>query len=484
MNRIANGSVSIRKIISALFAVTIIFGTVSVSAQQFDFGQLEKQVSRYTVIIDMTIEVSLGMNSAEHEDKFLGTIVSEDGLVIFNGSAFGPDNTVTMRGFSIKTEPIKIEVTTLDGDKYEASFVGVDRFSNIGFIQIKSESERKFESVNFSESKPLKVGSWLALFMLLPSFIEPPLAADIGMISTLVESPESFALTVGFNQLQMVSVLFDETLEPVGVLGPLMDPSSASLDQNGVIESIGQYGIPLLGVITGERLQKIIADPPQRGSNDRGWMGISLQALTEDIANFWEIDAVGGIIVNDVINNSPADKAGIQVGDIIIKYDHRPIEVEREEELPVFQRGIAELGPGTEIDLNIYRPGDKGIEELEISLILASTPLAARDADEYESESMELTVRDMVFSDYMINNLDEETFRGAVVSRLKQGGLANVGGLYIGDIIEKIGNEDVASSDDVRVILEKIQESRPREVIFFVWRDNKTMFVNVKTNWD
>lgn len=484
MIRVAKDSVAAGKLIFAILAAMIMFGSGSVSAQQFDFDRLEQQVSRYSVIIDMTIEVSLGMNSAEHEDKFLGTIVTEEGLVIFNGSAFGPDNTITMRGFSVKTEPVKIEISMLDGQKFDASFIGVDRFSNIGFLQIETESERRFEPVKFADHKPLKVGGWLALFMLLPSFIDPPLAADIGMVSTMVESPEAFALTVGFNQLQMTSVLFDETLVPVGVLGPLMDPSSANIDQSGMIGSIGQYGIPLLGVITGERLQKIIDDPPQRGSNDRGWLGISLQALTEDIADFWKIEASGGIIVNDVIKNSPADKAGIQVGDIIVQYDHRLIEVEREEELPVFQRGIAEMGPGAELDLNIYRPGDDGIEELVISLTLAGAPLAVGDAEEYESESLELTVRDMVFSDYMINNLDEETFGGAVVSRLKQGGLANVGGLYIGDIIQKIGNEDVASSDDVRRTLEGIEEAKTSEVIFFVWRDNKTMFVNVKTNWD
>jgi len=479
-----NRSASMNKALLALLSVMIMFCPGFVSAQRFDFGRLEKQVNRYSVIIDMTIEVSLGMNTAEHEEKFLGTIVTEDGLVIFNGSAFGPDNTVTMRGFSVKTEPTKIEVSTLSGDKYIASFIGVDRFSNIGFIQMEAESGPKFEPVRFSESKPMKVGGWLALFMLLPDFIEPPLAADVGMVSTMIESPESFALTVGFNQLQMTSVLFDETMQPVGVLGPLMDPSTANVDQSGIIESIGQFGIPLLGVITGERLQKIIDNPPQRGSNDRGWMGISLQALTSDIADFWKIDVSGGIIVNDVIENSPADKAGIKVGDIIVQYDHQPIEVKREDELPVFQRGIAEMGPDAELDLNIYRPGDKGIEKLEISLILAETPMAAGDADEYESESLELTVRDMVFSDYMMNNLDEETFQGAVVSQLKQGGLANVGGLSIGDIVQTIGNEEVTSSDDVRRIIENIQEMKPREVIFFVWRENKTMFVNVKTNWD
>ena len=61
-----------------------------------------------------------------------------------------------------------------------------------------------------------EIGSWLAAYVILPEFIDPPLAADIGMISNLVEAPEQFALTVGFNSLEFASVLYDTDLNPVG----------------------------------------------------------------------------------------------------------------------------------------------------------------------------------------------------------------------------------------------------------------------------
>ena len=70
-----------------------------------------------------------------------------------------------------------------------------------------------------------------------------------------------------------------------------------------------------------------------------------------------------------------------------------------------------------------------------------------------------------------------------MVSELTQGGLADVEGLSIGDIIQRINNQPVSSIEEVQAIMEELEAQKPSEIIFFVWRDNKTMFVNVKTDW-
>ena len=127
----------------------------------------------------------------------------------------------------------------------------MDRFTKIGFLRISRSENERFTPVRFQTNKHFEIGEWLTLYMLLPEFLNPPLAADVGMVSSLVESPEFFPLTVGFNSLQMTSVLFDENLEPIGVLGTLMAPSQADPDASGMLESLSQFGIPLLGVVSG-----------------------------------------------------------------------------------------------------------------------------------------------------------------------------------------------------------------------------------------
>ena len=89
----------------------------------------------------------------------------------------------------------------------------------------------------------------------------------------------------------------------------------------------------------------------------------------------------------------------------------------------------------------------------------------------------------MVFADYNINNLDRSTFKGVVVKEIERGGWFEVGGIVPGDIVQSIDGEEVESIDDAEMVLEKIAEKEPEDVVFFIWRDNKTLFINIKTNW-
>jgi serine protease Do len=456
----------------------------SITAQNFDFNRLEKIARDFTVIIEMKLEYSFGIHTSEEQQRYLGAIVTEDGLVMFNGAALSDGGSLSpFSGLMVKTTPVTIEITTLDGEKYTGKYVGADRFTKIGFVRIVTDEPKRFTPVRFRTDKQFRTGEWLTLYMLLPEFVNPPVTADVGMVSSIVESPEHFPLTVGFNSLQLTSVLFDENLQPVGVLGTLLDPSQADADISGMMESFGRASFPLLGVITGDRLLKLIADPPQRGEIDRGWLGITIQALTPEIAGFWGLDLPGGIIVNDIVANSPAQKAGLQVADIIAEVNSLPIEVDKDEKLPVFQRLIAELGPGAAVELTVLRRSGREFDTLTLGATLEKAPLAATEAPSYEIKPLEFKVRNLVFADFMFYDLDPETFEGVVVSELKQGGLAFIGGLRLGDVIQRIGNQPVASVDDVKSVMEELQQEKPREVIFFVWRDHKTLFVNVKTDW-
>ncbi len=452
------------------------------TAQTFDFEQLEQKVRSFSVIIDMKMEIAFGVHTSEQTERHLGTIVSSDGLVLFDGSSLVNDGALSVfAGFSVKTTPTHIEITTMNDEKFDGEYLGVDRYTKLAFIRIKSNGAQ-FTPVQFETNYDFKVGHWIALYMLLPEFISPNLAADVGMISVVIESPERFPLTVGFSALQTASVLFDENLQPVGVLGTLMDPSSATTDAGGMLESFGQFDIPLLGVLPGERLKPLINDPPHQGAIDRGWLGITLQALTKDIAEFWGLDIPGGIIVNEIVKGSPAEKGGLQVGDIVAKVNGQELTIDKEEKLPVFQRMISEMGPHTPVELFVIRLNDSGFDTLSLLITLGEAPISASDAKEYENTFLEFKVRNMVFSDFLRNNLDPEKFSGVVISNLKMGGLAEVGGLRPGDIIQRIDDKEISSIDDISAAMEQIAAENPSEVIFFIWRNNKTLFVNVKTD--
>ncbi len=472
-------------VLAVALTLLCLLSIAPVQAQSFEFERLGKTAQEFTVIVDMKVEFSFGMQTNEHELRMLGTVVTPDGLVLFDGGFLSENNPLSpMSSFSFKAEPTNIEVTTLDDEKYEAEYVGTDRQTGIGFIRITDAPERPFKPVKFATGKQFKLGEWLAVYMLLPEFVKPPVAADVGMVSTLVTSPEEFSLTVGFNSMEMASVLYDEDLKPVGVLGTLSDPSASESDPGGLMDSYSQFELPLLGVITGERLQKLIADPPQKGKTDRAWLGITLQALTEDIGGFLNMDVPGGIIVNEVIPGSPAGQSGLQVGDVIYEINNQQIDVDREEELAIFQRGIADMGAGTSVEFSVLRPVEEAIDTLKILAVLEAAPLAASDAPEYENEQLEFKSRDLVFADFVRYNVEQGGLKGVVVSELKQGGLAHMGGLQLGDIIQRIDGSDITSVEELSTSMTTLESERPDEIIFFIWRFNKTMFVNVKTDWN
>ena len=462
--------------------ISLLFQVQFVSAQSFEFDKLQKIVEDVSVIINMKVVYSFGAHSNEQEERYLGTVVTEDGLILYNGFTLGGENPISsLTGMNVKTSATEIKVAFMDGTEYEAEFIGVDRLTNVGFLKIKAEN-KKFKALKFKKEKNYKVGDWLALYMLLPEYVNPPLSADVGMISTLIDSPEEFPLIVGFNALQLTSVLFDENYEAIGVLGRLSDPTQSSSDQSGMMESFGSFGMPLLGLINEERLSKMIADPPEKGKIDRGWLGITLQALTKEMAEFWNLDISGGIIINDVAKNSPASKAGLEVGDIIYEVNGQAVEVDKEEKVPLFQRKISEMGPETAVEFSIIKRNDNSVDSSRVLATLEKTPMTATDSPEYENETLEFTTRDLVFSDYLYNNLDPDTFKGVVVSELKSGGIAEVEGLRYGDIIQRISDQEVQSVEEVEAVLDELLDKKVAEIIFFVWRNQKTLFVNVKTN--
>jgi S1-C subfamily serine protease len=206
--------------------------------------------------------------------------------------------------------------------------------------------------------------------------------------------------------------------------------------------------------------------------------------MTKEMAEFWGLDISGGIIVNEILKNSPAEKSGLAVGDIIFEVNGEPVTVDREENLSIFQRRIAELGPRASVEFSILRRQDDKIVKLSLPAVLDEAPMAATDAPEYESVSLEFKVRNLVFGDYMRFNQDPDSFRGVIVSELEPGGLADVGGLQFGDIIQRVGDKPTASVEDFETVMQNLEQAKSSEVIFFIWRNKKTLFINIKTDWN
>ncbi len=239
-----------------------------------------------------------------------------------------------------------------------------------------------------------------------------------------------------------------------------------------------------VGIMPLEQFKKLLATPPVPGEVRQGWLGIVMQALDPDIAAFWKIDVSGGVIVSDVIPRSPADRAGLKQGDFIVAIDGKPLEIKKESSLAIIQKMISERGAGASLNMTVIRPEEQKVETLAVVPVLEQAPTAAIDAPSIEDKNFDFTLRDMVFSDYNARDLDPDKIKGVIVDKLEPGGWAAVGGMYPGDIVVKIGEETVTSAAQSKDALAKLEKAKAKEVVFMVWRRNKTQFVNVKTHWE
>jgi len=145
-----NGSILSANILFVFFILFSLTGATA-NAQNFDFGKLATRSNAYMVVIDMQIEVSFGINTSDQEERYLGTIVTEYGLVIFDGTDIASDNMFSsFSGLTVKTTPTKIEISTLDGISYDGELLGYDRFTKVVKLRkFLNKTSRYFLAINF-----------------------------------------------------------------------------------------------------------------------------------------------------------------------------------------------------------------------------------------------------------------------------------------------------------------------------------------------
>ncbi|MFQ5599991.1 MAG: PDZ domain-containing protein [Candidatus Krumholzibacteriia bacterium] len=417
------------------------------------------------VAVTYYVETHFMRQVREVEGRDVGVVVS-DALVLVNGSVVTSSST--------GAQPHGFHVHFDGGHEIAADYVGRDEFANVAFLRLDGELPAGVKPLQFRRQPRVRVGDEVFVLGLLPENLDPMVRLASGRIVARVEKPKPFLVTDLAAEDALGGPVFNSAGDVIGVLSEMGGAGPAFAAGFGGAED-GYYGL----ILDPATLRPLIESPPRKGKSKRAWLGITLQALTPDMADYWGIEAHGGIIVNSVIPGSPAAGAGLQEGDLVVGMNGRPIPVREEDHVPIFVEQVGSAGVGTNLHLDVIRAG----QPLEVTLVLVAAPKSRLDAEQYHSPEFELTVRELVFTDYRAFDLEPD-FRGVLVSRIEEGGWSSVGGLQMGDIIQKVDDRVVESPDDVRQVLEEAVETEKRKLVFFVQRFGRTQFVTVQPNWD
>jgi len=230
-----------------------------------------------------------------------------------------------------------------------------------------------------------------------------------------------------------------------------------------------------------ERFIERLRNPPEGGASvKRAWLGVhTLTPVTKDLAEYFKLGDRRGVVVGRVIEDSPAEKAGLKPEDIIVSVDGEAVSGTEGQLVENFFNTIHERGVGEKVTFEVWREG----KTQKVAVTLAPAPKGPGEAERYAVESFGMTVRELVANDRLSRELPRDE-KGVVVSFLKPAGWASDGGLQMGDIIKKVQDRPTPDIKAFKTVFEDVTSKKPEEVVLFVLRGKKdTQLVRIEPRW-
>jgi len=339
-----------------------------------------------------------------------GLIATSDGIVLTNQH--------------VVERAQKVEVS-VPGRKqpYPAEVLGTDKQTDLAVLRVQPDAP--LPAARFGDVSDVRVGQWVLA-------IGNPYGLD-GTVSLGIVSAKGRNLEIPhlINDFIQTDAMIDRGSSG----GPLVDLQGRVLGINsrGQGRGIG-FTIPVDVVLQ-------VMDQLRAGGVDRGWLGISIQPLDRDLADYLGIPDASGVILSGVTQASPAARAGLQMGDVITAFGGASVEAEKEEDLGRFQRLVAGNPPGAEADVTILR--EKRPRTLKVVLGHQPTVEPAEAETELGFHVQEIT--EGLFRAERLASRD-----GAYVSFVARGSPAAEAGLMPGDVVVRLGEQEVTDLEAFR----------------------------------
>lgn len=403
----------------------------------------------------------------------IGIIVSADGLVMVNSDVYPLSlDIISGDGVSFSFgEPSDFKVKLNDGTEYDAEFLGKDDLSQVGFVKITAELPAPLPFVEFSSSGLVEIGQAVYLLELLgESYNFEPLFTPY-TINAIVNNPRrKFLINSDLTSLSAGGLIITDKGEAVGVTLRLNYDFSFHTPSE-----FEEFRRDFLEIAPSEWFVELIKNPPvlEKGIyQGKAWLGIGMQALTPELKDYWQAPAEGGVIVNRIFPSSPAEKAGLKERDVILTFDHKALDIKRDEDLNRFKEMITQKDPGSTVEITLFRDGKTRKEKIE----LAPAPRAIDLAKKYQSSELGIEVRELTRDILYDFNLPLDT-EGVYVFQVDRASPAGLGGLEMGSIITHVDGQPVKDLKSFEEMITKILAGNSQKLMLQVQFRQETRFV-------
>jgi serine protease Do len=371
-----------------------------------------------------------------------GFFISADGYAVTN-------NHVVQNAQSVK-------VTTDDGKSYDAKVIGTDPRTDLALIKVDGKD---FPFVKLADGSP-RVGDWVIA-------VGNPFGLG-GTVTAGIVSARGRDIGNGpYDDF----IQIDAPVNKGNSGGPTFDVDGEVIGVNTAIYSPSGGSVGIAFAIPADTVKSVITQLREKGSVTRGWIGVQIQPVTPEIADSLGLKQATGALVAEPQPNSPAAKAGIQSGDVILSVNGTPVHDARE-----LAKRIGTMAPGTSITLDLIHSG----QQKTVTVTLGTLPnekQASNEPGPRMGKGSEVDVPKLGFSVAPASSVTGPDTNGVVVTAIAEGGVAADHGLEVGDVILDIGGKPVSTPAEFRKTVSDAQKDGKHTILFRVKSSGGTKFV-------
>jgi len=386
-----------------------------------------------------------------------GFIINKNGTIITNNHVIN------------NAEDIVVKV----GDKeYEAKVLGADPYSDLAVLKI--DTNEKFIPVKFGNSDKARVGDWVVA-------IGNPFGLGGTVTSGIISARNRDINLTRYDDF----IQTDASINQGNSGGPLFNLDGDVIGINTAIIAPGQSGSIGIGfAIPANAASNVITQLIKFGETKRGWLGVRIQQVTKEIADVEKLNNTEGALVASVGKESPAEKAGLKAGDIILKFDGKKIDTMR-----ALPKLVSNTEVGKTVKLEIWRNKKLIIKKLTLGRLESSDDFKAENkktkpenkTKDTEVETLKITVRNITAKDINDRKL-EKNLKGVLITGISSRSPV-AGMLREGDIIVEVQKSKVLNSKQLNKLIESIYKKGEQTLLLTIINsNNQRRYLGVKTD--
>jgi serine protease Do len=359
----------------------------------------------------------------------------------------------------------QITAVLQDERKFEAKLIGRDPKTDLALLKVKSSKDLPY--VPFGASDTARVGDWVLA-------IGNPLGLG-GTVTAGIISARGRDIRSGPYDDYIQT---DAPINRGNSGGPMFNLKGEVIGINTVIFSPSGGSVGIGFAIPTSTAEPVINQLQKSGTVKRGWLGVHIQAVTEEIAETLGLKKAEGALVASVIEDSPAAKGGIKSGDVILEFDGKTVV-----EMRSLPRIVAETEVGKPVDVEVWREGDDTTLSVSVGELKDDQKVAARSST---GPSGDLSIDELGLTLSPATDKVRERFKlkadakGVVVTKVEDGGAAGSKDIRPGDLIIEVSQEEIETPAEVREKIKEAKKAGRKSVLLHLEGQNGLRFVAVR----